>query len=129
MEVFRYAVNSEWERINREGALKPRFQNGELRPIYAIPESPDRWDYRDFFEMIRWIERISGEPVTILMRFEVPLDPEKQCFVQEGNEGPEVKRENRKHGSLYRGKDFRCPEFIIYEEIPLSAISLVGKVH
>lgn len=128
MEVFRYAVSSEWERINREGALKPRYRNGEFRPIYAIPESPNLWDYRELLEMIRWIERISGESVTILMKFGIPLGLKRQCFVQEGSEGPEVKQETRRHASLYRSEDYRCPEFIIYEEIPLSEISLVGDV-
>lgn len=126
MEVFRYATSSEWQQINKAGALKPKHLNGDLQPIYAIPEDPFLWGHRETFELIRWIETVSGEPVNILMKFDVPIHkPEFTCYVQEGNAEPWLKIDTRKHVSLYRRGDYLNPEFAINEEIPVSEISLV----
>ncbi|MBI2196156.1 hypothetical protein HYU45_00945 [Candidatus Daviesbacteria bacterium] len=126
MEVFRYATSSEWQHINKIGSLKPKHLNGDFQPIYVIPEHPLLWGHRETFELIRWIETVSGEPVNALMKFDIPiLKPGIVCYVQEGNSEPWFKMETRKHVSLYRRGDYTNPEFAIYEEIPRSEIFLV----
>lgn len=106
--------------------LKPKHLNGDLQPVYAIPEDPFLWGHRETFELIRWIETVSGEPVDILMKFDVPiLQPGFSCFVQEGNIEPWLKMDTRKQACFYRRNDYQNPEFVIYEEIPISAISLI----
>ncbi len=69
---------------------------------------------------------MSGETVNILMKFDVPiLKPEFTCYIQEGNAEPCMKFDTRKRACFYRREDYINPEFAIYEEIPLSEISLV----
>ncbi len=125
MEVFRYATSSEWQQINKTRVLKPKHLNGDYQPVYAIPEHPFLWGQRETFELIRWIEKISGEPVTILMKFDVPLRLDFSAYVQEGSVEPWLKKDTRKHVCFYKRADYLNPEFAIHDQIPISEISLV----
>lgn len=128
MEAYRFATSQEWSRVNEERSLKPNFIDNTLHPIYAIPESPIQWGTRGTFELIRAIEKVSKQEVSVLMKFEVPTDtPSLLYFVQDGFEVPWLRKETRRPAYLYPSERyyFKCPEFLIYATIPIEKLSLV----
>lgn len=125
MEVYRYTIPTEYRKIDESGFLTS-WDNQNRRPLYTLPQDPLLWGLDDTRNLLKWIERISGQHASILMMFDINItDASSPIYVQEGCVQPWFKNDSKKHISLYSRNDYEKPEVLIWTPIPKQQIKLV----